>query len=140
MKTISLIDYAKTVKFWLKDFAKTNEKYGNYKNDKRATLEKDIIDYRYFQDNIEQKLYWNWMNYSYDLMKKLNCKANIRQMKTYINMYAKEEIENQLTRENENLNDNEKKSFTTIWYLENYEKVNEEMKELLINLVTYCNE
>lgn len=130
-----LLEYARGVRFWLKDYEKTKRKHGNYKTEKRQSILENIsLDIDNIVDDGVYEMTSN--QYGYDMSKILDSKANIRQLKTLINSYTRQSIENNIDyMTDNNLNKNELKCFTIRFYLENYEEVNEKMSLALCSFL-----
>lgn len=125
----NLLDYTTAIKFWLKDYEKTKNKYQNYKTEKYKVILEDI----YYDINrlVEDATKQN--NYYFELQKNINSKGQIRQLKTAINGNTYHNIIKIF--DDLWLNDNEKRSFAIRFYLDNYEDINEEMSDYLIYIV-----
>lgn len=132
----TLLKYAKTIKFWLKDYDKTSKKYKDYKNEKI----KEYLEhtkrfeswYDWTTDDSHSSIGW----YYYDLRNNLTSKSKIREMKTWINSIVRNNIKREIEQYfDDELNTNEKRIFTIKTYLAFYNEINEWMSEFLIDMV-----
>ena len=134
MTTQQLIDYSKAYTFKIKDYQKTFDKYKDYKTDKRNTIKEDLSIQNNLASNAIYEIYSGY-SYAKNLTKDLSCKSNIRRIATCINQYTSLQIKNYIEYMTDWLNDNEIKSFTIRYYLENYNAINNQMSEELVWLV-----
>jgi len=128
--------------FALKDFNKTNNKYKDYKvlfvTDFFNKFNSEIKDFlenelSYLIENeVNNKFGIGFYLYNYMDKEKLN-KSIINQFKTFINSITYNIDSNfikELSQDNNlNLNDNQKRSLTILFYLRNYDLINNIMKE-----------
>jgi len=129
-------EYIKNLNFGLKDKQRTTDKYKDYKTEKfKAILteNKDDIDnyFLWLIDNIKNELALNPLRWDY---LKLDQKKHIRHFKTLINSVTFG-LNMAFIGDLETLNDNEKRNFSILFYLEFYDDINGMMKEVLSDLV-----
>lgn len=125
--------YVRTLKFWLKDFEKTNNKHKDYKTEKRKELDVSINVQELVDDGV-RNIYNSSNSYYRNALHEANTKSEIRMCKTGVNSFTYEAIKNHIDWYTDNtLNENELKNFTTRAYLEHYEEFNDEMLEQLEN-------
>jgi len=137
MKKTELKAYIKGIKFWVKDFEKTSNKYANYKNEKFNKFLKEDNDCYNIKD-FESMFTWDFNPYRD--VSKIACdeptKSNIRECKTQINHIMTEDIENHINwLTDSSLNENELRCFTIKYYLKFYKKINKAMQNILINII-----
>lgn len=125
--------------FKLQNFEKTSEKWGNYKKEKVDEFfsdnEEDIQGYLettlhlYVSNRLHNHVNnFNWLN----LFKEKMSKYKINRLMTFINNFTYAENEKFINGlSSYNLNKNELKGFTIIFYLRNYETINKIMKSVL---------
>ena len=136
-------EYLKTLNFGIKDFYVTSKKYFKYKDSEFKQFLKDNKDLiKDFLEDLNQDIFNNIINdyKNYMRIENLNFKKkmDIRHFKTYINNITQEInlrfIENNFNR---NLNQNEKRNFNIKFYLYFYDKINQEMKISLNEIVEH---
>ena len=138
--------YIENLRFNLKDFYKTLNKYMDYKNiDFNKFLEdnkQEIQEFlKYLCDNITNGLQnTQTSNFIYRQQNlNFNEKMSIRELKIMINHVTmqinKEFIKNCFEYNNINLNPNNLKNFSIKFYLKFYDTINQEMKNALIETI-----
>ena len=126
----------KTLSFELKDKARTESKYKDYKTEKFKEIltdnKSEIEDYFYYLgDSVKSDLSYNSLRWDY---LKLDQKSHIRMFKTTINNITFK-LNMDFIGSRETLNDYKKKNFTILFYLEHYETINKIMIEVLNDFV-----
>jgi len=129
-------EYIKGLEFSLKDKARTEDKYSQYKTEDFKFLlvdsKEDIEDYFYYlEDRIKNHLVMN--PFKMDFLR-LNEKKHIRMFKTLINSITYE-LNNNFIGGLDYFNDNTKRNFTILFYLNFYSKINKIMKNVLTEFV-----
>ena len=128
--------YLKTVKFWLKDFEKTSNKYKDYKKELANDMY-DAFKHVDFYDIYER--YGSRDYYYITLLQNVfddKSKSNIRSLKTSINNKMRIALGNAIQIEFcDMLNDNEKKNLSIKLYIKFYKKINKVMSEILKDAV-----
>jgi hypothetical protein len=124
--------------FALKDFNKTNDKYKDYKvlfvNDFFNKFDIDIKEFLedYLYNSIENEVYKK-LSYGFYLDSGLNKdklnKSTINQFKTLINSITYNINTNFIKELQEDLNQNQIRSLTILFYLKNYDRINNIMKD-----------
>lgn len=125
--------YLNSLNFGLKDLQNTQNKYKNYKSEKFKEFIGDCKNnienyFIWLNDDIKQSLDVSFNRYELDK------KSHIRQFKTLINGITFD-LNKSFIGRLEDLNDNETKNFTILFYINYYKKINEIMKEVLSEYV-----
>jgi len=138
MNKTELKKYIRSIKFWLLDYNKTYSKYEGYKTKK---FNEWIMEYN---NNTTINDFENMFSYSFNpyrnqlsITQENKSKSNIRALKTEINYIMRNDIENYIEWIfDDELNDNEKRSFTIKYYLKYYKKINKAMNNILfVNII-----
>lgn len=139
-----LLDYTKSIKFWLKDFEKTKSKYQNYKKEIDLVFLSDCRQggvKRDFESELSDFIFQKAYKYSrvQTLKEKLEnweyTKSNIRSLKTTINSLTLEFNKNFVEWYHDDLELSKNHKLYIRYYVENYEKINEAMQNILFDFV-----
>lgn len=128
-----LNEYLKTINFGLLDYKKTNEKYKNYKTElwnqiKTSITLKESLNIDFYDWEMHKRIMTCYMSKTLQT-------TSIRRAKTLINSTIYSMNLRLIGELDYDLNQNEQRSFTVRFYLDNYKKINSLMKRVLVNYV-----